>query len=225
MSRGSRFDAVLFDCDGVLVDSEGITNGVLRDMLEDLGWRLTPLECQRIFLGKAVMDERAQIEARIGRPLPPEWLPRFRERRNAALVAGVRPIDGVVDAVARIHAATGGRIACASGADRFKVELQLDQCGLMGFFEGRIFSGHEMPRSKPAPDVYLAAAAALGAHPGRCAVVEDTVTGATAGVAAGCTVLGYSPPEAGHDGPEALRRVGVSQVFGRMDELPGLLGA
>ena len=219
-----KFDAVLFDCDGVLVDSEPITNGVLRDMLEELGWTLTLAECMRIFVGKAVKDERALIEARTGQPFSEDWLARFRERRNVALTQGVQPIAGVVEAVAKIHALYGGRLACASGADRFKVELQLQQCGLMPYFEGRIFSGHEMPRSKPAPDVYLAAAAALGVNAGRCAVVEDTVTGVAAGVAAGATVFGYSPPEAGHDAPAALRRAGAATIFTAMRDLAALLG-
>ena len=223
MSRISRFDAVLFDCDGVLVDSEPITIGVLRDMLEELGWPLTQDECMRLFIGKAVKDERAIIETRTGRPLTDEWLAQFRQRRNEGLERHLRPIEGAAEAVAAAHAACGGRIACASGADRFKVELQLAKCGLMRWFDGRIFSGHEMPRSKPAPDVYLAAAAALGVDPRRCAVVEDTVTGATAGVAAGATVFGYSPPEAGHDAPAALRKAGAVAIFTRMQDLPALL--
>jgi HAD superfamily hydrolase (TIGR01509 family) len=218
-----RFDAVLFDCDGVLVDSEHITNGVLRDMLEDLGWRLTAQECMRIFLGKAVKDERALIEANIGRPLTEAWFVRFRERRNEQLVAGVRPIRHVPEAVAAISDRFQGRIACCSGADRFKVEMQLARCGLLPYFEGRIYSGHEMPRSKPAPDVYLAAMAPLGAVAGRCAVVEDTVTGVTAGVAAGAMVFGYSPPEAGHDAPGLLRAAGASVIFRDMADLPRLL--
>lgn len=218
-----RFDAVLFDCDGVLVDSEGITNGVLRAMLEDLGWKLTREECMRIFLGKAVKDEQALIEARIGRPLTEDWFVRFRERRNTELLAGVQPVRNALPAVEAISARYEGRIACCSGADRWKVEMQLAKCGLMPFFEGRIFSGHEMPRSKPAPDVYLAAMAPLGANAGRCAVVEDTVTGVTAGVAAGATVFGYSPPEAGHDAPAALRAAGASAIFTDMADLPGLL--
>ena len=119
-----------------------------------------------------------------------------------------------------MHAHHGGRIACASGADRHKVELQLDKVGLSPYFAGRIFSGHEMPRTKPAPDVYLAAAAALQADPARCAVVEDTVTGVTAGVAAGATVFAYAPQE----GAEALRAAGAVQVFASMAELPALLG-
>lgn len=219
-----RFDAVLFDCDGVLVDSEGITNGVLRDMLEELGWKLDPRECMRIFLGKAVKDEKALIEAKTGQPLTEEWFVRFRERRNEGLLAGVQPIRGAVEAVAAISDRFQGRIACCSGADRWKVEMQLARCGLLPYFEGRIWSGHEMPRSKPAPDVYLAAMAPLGAVAARCAVVEDTVTGVTAGVAAGATVFGYSPPEAGHDAPEALRAAGASVIFQEMAELPRLLG-
>lgn len=218
-----RFDAVLFDCDGVLVDSEPITNGVLRDMLQEAGWTLTAAECMRLFIGKAVKDERALIEAHTGQPLTEEWLARFRERRNQRLEREVRAISGAPEAVERVHAAYAGRIACASGADRAKVELQLQRCGLARFFAGRIFSGHEMPRSKPAPDVYLAAAKALGVDPRRCAVVEDTVPGATAGVAAGATVFGYSPPEAGHDAPAALRAVGAVHILTDMRELPALL--
>jgi HAD superfamily hydrolase (TIGR01509 family) len=219
-----RFDAVLFDCDGVLVDSEGITNGVLREMLEELGWKLSREECMRIFLGKAVKDETALIEAKTGRPLTEEWFVRFRERRNAGLLAGVQPIRNAVPAVAAISAMFAGRIACCSGADRWKVEMQLAKCGLLPFFEGRIYSGHEMPRSKPAPDVYLAAMEPLGVLAGRCVVIEDTVTGVTAGIAAGATVFGYSPPEAGHSTPAELRAAGATVIFADLGELPRLLG-
>lgn len=220
-----NFDAVLFDCDGVLVDSETITNGVLRAMLDELGWKLSSAECMRVFLGKAVKDERALIEARTGQPLTEDWLTRFRERRNVALMHGVQPIRNAVECVAQVHRSFAGRIACASGADRFKVELQLDKCGLMQYFEGRIFSGHELPRTKPAPDVYLAAAAGLGVAPARCAVVEDTVPGVTAGVAAGALVFGFSAPESGHDVPALLRLAGASVIFSDMAQLPHLLGA
>ena len=219
-----KFDAVLFDCDGVLVDSEPITNGVLRDMLEEQGWKLSSAECMRLFVGKAVIDEAAMIEANTGKPVTKAWLDEFRGRRNEGLVESLLAVHNAVEAVSQIHTAYQGRIACASGADRFKVELQLKKCGLMPFFEDRIFSGHEQPRSKPFPDVYLAAAAALGVDPKRCAVVEDTVTGVTAGVAAGCTVFGFSPPELGHDAPKALLATGAVHVFTDMADLPALLG-
>ena len=218
-----RFDAVLFDCDGVLVDSEGITNGVLRDMLEELGWRLSREECMRIFLGKAVKDERALIEAHTGQPLTEDWLVRFRERRNLGLMQGVQPIRNAGPTVALLHERFAGRLACCSGADRFKVEMQLEKCGLLRWFQGRIFSGHEMPRSKPAPDVYLAAVDHLRVQAARCAVVEDTVTGVTAGVAAGAVVFGYSPPEAGHDNPQALRAAGAVEILADLADLPARL--
>ncbi|TFY98237.1 HAD family hydrolase [Ramlibacter humi] len=223
MISPSPFAGVLFDCDGVLVDSEPITNGVLREMLAELGWRLTPSECMRLFIGKAVKDERAIIEANTGQPLTEEWLALFRQRRNERLEAQLQAVAGALEAVGQAHEQFAGRIACASGADRGKVELQLAKCGFLRYFEGRIFSGHELPRSKPAPDVYLAAAAALGVDAAKCAVVEDTVTGVTAGVAAGATVFGYSPPEAGHDAPGALRAAGAEHIFTDMRELAGLL--
>ncbi len=218
-----HFEAILFDCDGVLVDSEPITHRVLVQMLGERGWTLTQEEAMRIFIGKAVKDEAALIERQTGQPVTPEWLQSFWARRNEALVRDLVPVPGAPEAVRTLHAAGGGRIACASGADRHKVELQLAKVGLLDCFEGRIFSGHEMPRSKPFPDVYLAAAAALGADPQRCAVVEDTVTGVTAGVAAGATVFGYSPGGPGHSPADALRAAGAVLVFTDMAALPRTL--
>ncbi|MGI4779243.1 MAG: HAD family hydrolase [Janthinobacterium lividum] len=223
MTPSFPFDAVLFDCDGVLVDSEPLTNGVLRDMLQERGWTLSPEECMRLFVGKAVKDERALIEANTGLPVTDEWLASFWARRNVVLERDLVEVPGSPAAARALHAALDGRIACASGADRNKVELQLRKIGLLDAFDGRVFSGHEMPRSKPAPDVYLAAAKALGVDPARCAVIEDTVTGATAGVAAGATVFGYSPGGPGHSGADALRGVGVAAIFTDMAQLPALL--
>jgi HAD superfamily hydrolase (TIGR01509 family) len=214
-----RFEAVLFDCDGVLVDSEPIVNRVLRDMLAERGWALSEAECMRIFLGKMVRDERARIESETGQPLTEAWLADFRAQRNAALERELQMVPRAREAVHAVHERLDARIACASGADRQKVELQLHKVGLHGYFAGRIFSGHEMPRSKPHPDVYLAAARALQAAPGRCAVVEDSLVGATAGLAAGATVLAYVP----HGDATPFERAGVAAVFRDMAQLPGLL--
>ena len=214
-----RFDAVLFDCDGVLVDSEPITNGVLRDMLRELGWELTQAECMRLFVGKALKHEVEMIALHTGHTVADDWIKRFQERRNTALTERLTAIPNIHDAVHRIHARHDARIACASGADRFKVEMQLRKVGLMDYFEGRIFSGYETPRSKPFPDVYLAAAAALQVDPQRCAVVEDTVTGVTAGVAAGAFVFAYAPDGGG----AALLRAGATRLFTDMAQLPMLM--
>lgn len=216
------FEAILFDCDGVLVDSEAITCGVLRDMLEEIGWAMTLPECMQRFIGKTVREERAAIEAHTGRPFSDDWLQSFYQRRNQALMADLEIIPGAMAAVQAAHALTKGRIACASGADRFKVEMQLTQVDLMDFFVGRVFSGHEMPRSKPAPDVYLAAARQLGLAGSDCLVIEDTSVGVTAGVAAGATVWAYCPqPAAG----AALMQAGAQRLFSSMAELPDLLAA
>jgi HAD superfamily hydrolase (TIGR01509 family) len=155
------------------------------------------------------------IEQHTGQPWSEEWLSEFMRRRNLALQNELRAIEGALAAVAEVHRRSNGRIAVASGADRFKVEMMLGQVGMLPFFAGRVFSGHEMPRSKPHPDVYLAAAQALGVVPGRCLVVEDTPTGVQAGVAAGATVWGYAVLGQG----EQLREAGASRVFEDMVDL------
>ena len=217
------FDAVLFDCDGVLVDSERITHIVLVQMLDELGWTLSVDEAMGIFVGKMVKDEAARIERHTGFRITEAWLETFRARRNEALERDLVEIPGAPAAVRAVHTAFDGRIAVASGADRRKVELQLRKVGLFDCFDGRIFSGHETPRSKPHPDVYLAAAAGLNAAPQRCAVIEDTVTGARAGLAAGATVFGYSPAAPGHSSAQALLEAGVAHVFTDMVQLPAVL--
>jgi HAD superfamily hydrolase (TIGR01509 family) len=208
-----NFEAILFDCDGVLVDSEAITCGVLRDMFEEQGWRMTLAECMQRFVGHTVKSQRTVIEAHTGVPLTDTWLEQFYALRNERLTQDITAIEGVHEAVAHLNDHCQGRIAVASGADRFKVEMMLKQVGLIEFFEGRIFSGHEMPRSKPHPDVYLAAAAHLQIDPARCLVIEDTTVGITAGVAAGATVWAYAPPGAD---AHALRQAGAAQVFEHM---------
>jgi beta-phosphoglucomutase-like phosphatase (HAD superfamily) len=210
------FEAVLFDCDGVLVDSEAITCGVLRDMLDENGWRLSLAECMAHFVGHTVRSRASLIEERTKKPLTDAFMDEFYRRRNIRLETDIAAIDGIHDAVRHVQERCEGRIAVASGADRYKVEMMLERVGLTQFFEGRIFSGHEMPRSKPFPDVYLAAASYLKVTPVRCLVVEDTSVGIAAGVAAGSTVWAYAPPSAPKD---VLMQAGAAHVFAHMDEL------
>ena len=210
------FDAVLFDCDGVLVDSEAITCGALRDMLEENGWRLELAECMAHFVGYSVRSRADLIERHTGKPLTDAFMDEFYRRRNLRLETEITLIDGALDAVRYWHTQCQGRIAVASGADRYKVEMMLQRVGLADFFEGRIFSGHETPRSKPFPDVYLAAAAHLQVDPKRCLVVEDTPIGVTAGVAAGATVWGYAAVVVNK---EVLRKAGAVKVFADMARL------
>jgi len=215
------FDAVLFDCDGVLVDSEPITNGVLREVLNESGWALSQAECMRIFIGKAVRDERARIEVATGKPLTEDWMRAFYARRDVRLRAELKAMDGALEAVVAAHRHTAGRIACACGADKPKVVMQIGMAGMAPYFEDRIFSGHDLPRSKPHPDVYLAAAAHLCADPARCLVIEDTATRVRAGLDAGAIVWGYCL--AGHG--QAFDGLPVARVFHHMGQLTRLLSA
>lgn len=222
-AQAMQFEAILFDCDGVLVDSETITNTVLCTMLNESGWPISAEECMRTFIGRTVRSETARIEAHTGRPLTDEWMAAFYARRNDQLRAQLVAIDGALASVQAVHAQLDGRIAVASGADRFKVEMQLTQVGMAPYFTGRVFSGHETPRSKPFPDVYLAAAAALGVAPERCLVIEDSVPGIQAGLAAGATVWGYCPDPVLFATPQMLQDAGVERIMRSMSELPALL--
>ncbi|MFZ7310617.1 HAD family hydrolase [Comamonas jiangduensis] len=218
-----QFEAILFDCDGVLVDSELITNRVLHGMLNESGWVLSEDDCMRIFIGKTVRSETARIETETGQPLTDAWMAEFYERRNARLRAELVAIEGALDAVQTVHQQLNGKIAVASGADKPKVIMQLEKVGMLPFFGAHVFSGHDLPRTKPWPDVYLAAAASLDIAPQRCLVIEDSVPGLTAGVRAGATVWGYCPPINAHSTPEQLLQAGATHVFDDMADLPRLL--
>ena len=113
-----KFEAILFDCDGVLVDSEAITNGVLCAMLNEAGWALAPDECMRLFIGKTVRSEAARIQAHTGKPLTDAWMAEFYQRRNVRLEAELQAIDGALDAVAAVHARLAGRAGFVQEAIR-----------------------------------------------------------------------------------------------------------
>ncbi|GAA2188638.1 HAD family phosphatase [Leucobacter alluvii] len=222
-SAHSSFSAVLFDCDGVLVDSETITIQLLAEMLRELGWEISYDETVRTFIGRALVDEWEVILAHTGFRITDAWIHEFHVRRDDALRVSVQPVAGVEAMIAAVAERFGDRFALASGADRVKIEMQLDVTGLGRWFGDRVFSGMEQPRSKPAPDVYLAAAAALGVDAASALVVEDTVAGVTAGIAAGATVFGFSPDSPVRTDPGMLRGAGASIVFSDMNELPGLI--
>ena len=221
VSNHPRFDAILFDCDGVLVDSEPIVNRLIWEMLIELGIDISLEDSIQRFLGKAIREELDAIAEIRGAPLPPNWLSTFQARRNVLLEAEVEAVPHIghaIDVLSRL----GLPMAVASGADRMKVELQLNRTGLIEHFQPtdvRIFSATEVARSKPAPDVYLLAASSLGVSPSRCLVIEDSPTGVTAGHAAGMTVLAY----AGRNAPGPLIAAGATRTFTDMRELPELL--
>ena len=214
----ARPDAVVFDCDGVLVDSEPITCGVLAEMLVELGLDFDLDRTIKTFMGKSVKDEIVAIEAMIGRKLEADWHPQFCRRRDEALAVRVREVAGVRAVVERL-AEIGIPFAVASGADCAKMRLTLGTCGLLPHFSAQMFGSDMVARAKPAPDVYLLAMKTLGVDPKRTVVIEDTPTGTRAGVAAGAVVYGLTTLNT----PAALMEAGASLTFEHMDQLPALL--
>ncbi|HPU51534.1 MAG TPA: HAD family phosphatase [Burkholderiaceae bacterium] len=213
-----RFDAILFDCDGVLVDSEPTTCGVLCTMLCELGANISPDETMRRFIGKSVREEVTDIEALIGQPIPQGWYQQFMRRRDEALAESVQAVAGI-DSVLDAAQAHGFVHAVASGADRGKMRITLGRTGLLDRLQPHVYGADQVERSKPHPDVYLLAARGLGIDPARCLVIEDTPTGTRAGLAAGATVLGYC----GRTDPRHLLAAGASMVFDDMARLAELL--
>lgn len=205
---------VIFDCDGVLVDSEEIGNRVLAAFLTEIGVPTTPEQSHATFKGRAWPQVLAIVEERLGEPPPPDLTDRYRARRNEALKK-VRPIPGIVGALDRIELPD----CVASSGDHQKMRLTLGAAGLWDRFEGRIFSAADVGGvGKPAPDLFLHAAERMGFDPARTIVVEDSVPGVEAGIAAGMRVLAYAP---NGEGPELGAAGG--EVFTDMSALPELI--
>ena len=209
------FELVIFDCDGVLVDSERIAVRVEAEYLAELGWPLSQAEIIERFMGRTAeyMDEA--IEARLGSRLPGDWKDQFQRRYREAFAADLQPVDGVVEALDQITVPT----CVASSGSHDKLRLTLGHTGLYRRFQGRIFSGYEVANGKPAPDLFLHAAARMGAEPARCAVVEDSRYGVLAARAAGMRAFGYA---GGLTPADRLEGEGTV-VFEDMRELPRLL--
>jgi len=216
--RPPRPAAVLFDCDGVLADSEGLVNRLVAEELTARGWPISAEACREFFLGMALPDMLPVIEARVGR-LPRRWAAALTERIAAAMLREMESIPGALGAV-RAVAEAGLPAAVASNAARAELDAKLERLGLAALFAGRVFSFEDVARPKPAPDIYLAAARACGAaSPGDCVVVEDSLLGVRAGLAAGCRVLGL----VGESDASVLAAAGA-EPFGSMAALPALLG-
>ena len=209
------FDLVIFDCDGVVVDSERVVHAVFGEFIRSYGVDLTEEEMHERFLGRRLAECAAVVEELTGKAVPPGELERYCAERDRVLLEQVKPVDGIREVLEQLTIP----YCIASSGDHAKMRITLGATKLMSFFEGRLFSATEVPHGKPAPDVFLYAAARMGADPKRTAVVEDSVNGVLAGCAAGMTVLGF----AGLTSAEKLVRAGATRVFTQMDELPALL--
>jgi HAD superfamily hydrolase (TIGR01509 family) len=219
MSRqgAAPIDAVLFDCDGVLADSELLVNGLVAEDLMARGWTIDAETCRDTFLGLSLPTMVPIIESRVG-PLPQSWTSTLAARIAVAVRERLEPIPGAMGAVAAVRDA-GLAIAVASNAGRAELDAKLERLGLAAMLASRSFSAHDVRRPKPAPDLYLLAAASCGAAPARCVVVEDSLIGARAGIAAGCRVLGLT-----RETDAAVFRALGAEPFAEMAGLPDLLG-
>jgi len=209
----------IFDCDGVLVDSDRISMRIQAERIRALGLPLSDADCAREFLGIGMPATLRRIEEWLGRPLPDGWEAELEAEVEAALRRELRPVPGIVEALDEIALPT----CVASSGSHEKMTLTLGLTGLYERFAGRIFSADEVGRGKPDPDLFFYAAERMGVVPERCVVVEDSPWGVAAAVAAGMSVLGYAadaePRAAG-----GLVDAGAI-VFTEMADLPGLLAA
>jgi HAD superfamily hydrolase (TIGR01509 family) len=210
---------VIFDCDGVLVDSEVISNRVLASMLCDEGLPTTLAEARRDYQGLLLGEVLERAEAKLARRLAPGWLERYERERTEAFERELEPVHGARRAIERVTLA--GMAKCVASQGKLeKTRLSLDLTGLRDLFEERaLFSAHSVARGKPHPDLFLYAAQTMGAQPTECVVVEDTPSGVTAAVSAGMRAIGYAA-----DSDEAALRLAGAEIIHSLDELPGALG-
>jgi HAD superfamily hydrolase (TIGR01509 family) len=190
----STFDLVIFDCDGVLVDSERITNQVFCAMLNELGLSVSLQDMFERFVGLSMPQCVALITEMRGKPPPPVFVEELQQRAASALKEQITAIPGVAEVLAELS------IPCcvASSGSHEKIRLTLGATGLLKHFENRIFSVVDAEKPKPAPDVFLLAARQLGVSPSGCAVVEDTPVGVHAAVAAGMYTFGFASNTPAH---------------------------
>ncbi|MDA0220355.1 MAG: HAD family hydrolase [Proteobacteria bacterium] len=216
---------VIFDCDGVLIDSELIACRLDAEDLTAVGYPCTPEDIARDFIGLSGASMFAILEAHIGRPLPDGFVEDAHERLMAAFTEKLQPIAGIEAALAAVQAAGWSDcVASSSSPDRLRHTLGLT--GLWPHFDGRVFSAAMVENGKPAPDLFLHAAATMGAAPDDCIVIEDSTAGVQAARAAGMDVLGFTG--GGHCGPDHGRRLadlGACGLFSDMARLPDLIGA
>jgi len=214
------YAAVIFDCDGVLIDSEPIANAILAADLTEIGLPMTPEESHRRFTGCATTQIAEMVRAEIGVAPPPDWVSIHNQRVRDAVAAGVEAIPGVVDVLDALDSA-GIPWGVASQSGPLYLELALGRVGIWQRASGRVVSAQSVARPKPAPDVYLEALSRIGAHPGSALIVEDSPTGVRAGVAAGARVVGFAAAQ----DPATLIAAGASHTVPSMADLGRWIGA
>lgn len=211
---------VIFDCDGVLVDTEPVANRLLARVLSEEGFQISYEECRRLFVGRTMDAVRAHVEAALGRALRADWTTSIRDRTLEAFAVGIEPVPGAGDLIHALR--TRALPYCVASSGKFeKMRFTLGMTGLLPLVEDVLFSAEEVAMGKPAPDLFLHAASRMGHEPSRCLVIEDSVPGVQAAVAAGMPVIGYAGDP--HTDAAALKSEGAHVVSG-MSALLDLIG-
>ena len=210
----TRLPAIIFDCDGVLIDSEGLASRVEAELLKELGLDLSVEETQALFLGKTVDGVLDLIAARTGNRPGSVFTYNWAFATAHAFMRELRPTPGIRALVEELRRA-GHPLAVASQSPLARVRLSLEVTGLAGLFGDHIYVTSMVARPKPAPDIYLLAARKLGVGPADCVVIEDSPAGAAAARGAGMRALGYAPGESA-----AAMTAGGTTVIRSMDEVP-----
>ena len=218
MSQAARpVDLIIYDCDGVLVDSEVLSNLVLAEMVSRLGHPMDLAGSLRTFAGQSLADVVRTTERLVGSAVPDTWGAEWQRQVLVRFARDLRPVAGVA---AAIEASPGLRcVASSSHPERLARSLELT--GLAPLFAGHVFSAAAVARGKPAPDLFLHAAATMGVAPARSLVIEDSRTGVLAAQAAGMRVVGFAgASHAGPDHGQALRAAGCDAIVTAMADLP-----
>ena len=211
---------VIFDCDGVLVDTEPVANRLLVRLFAEDGFIIPYEESRRLFLGKSLESVKAHVEAELGSPLRDDWLDYVRDETVKAFAEGVEAIPRVRDVLTGLRERDIPYCVASSGNFE-KMNFTLGSSGLLPLVEDLLFSARQVAHGKPAPDLFLLAAKTMGHAPSSCVVIEDSVPGVQAAIAAGMQALGYAGDP--HTDADGLKREGA-HVFHDMDALIGLLG-
>lgn len=208
-------DLIIFDCDGVLVDSELLSCRCLSEVLADFGFELDVEQALDLFLGRSTAAIGEYYRER-GQILPDDFLSRLKSRVLETFAGALQPIPGVGAVLSDLK--IPGCVASSSDLDR--VGLSLKVTGLAPHFETRIYTAQMVRHGKPAPDLFLHAAEKMGAAPARTLVIEDSVSGVQAGKAAGMTVWGFAGGShyRGRDGQAILAAAGADRVFAQMSD-------
>jgi HAD superfamily hydrolase (TIGR01509 family) len=215
-----RANFVIFDCDGVLVDSEAIANDRMAKLFSEFGHPMTGQECRKLFQGKTMEDVCRQVAKLANRPYNPSFPGLAREKVEEALADGVEPVPGAIELVHSVIANNIPYCVASSGSVR-KMHLTLGGIGLLPLMEKRLFSAQDVGRGKPHPDVFIAAATAMKHQCEDAVILEDSVSGVQAGVACGARVLGYAGDP--FTDAAALSDAGA-EVFHHMSEVKALIG-